>query len=77
MALFLRSFVLFSYFYCGFDFYFFLKFDSCIMGIGILRKRTFAHPWAIVRRSHLQSAKHIEEVNVCPPLGDHSPNPSQ
>jgi hypothetical protein len=36
----------------------------------ILRPRTIAHPWAIVRRSPLQSAKHIEEVNVRPPLSD-------
>jgi hypothetical protein len=38
----------------------------------ILRLRTIAHPWAIVRRSPLQSAKHTEEVNVRPPLSDRS-----
>jgi hypothetical protein len=31
-----------------------------------------AHPWAIVRRSPLQSAKHTEEANVRPPLSDRS-----
>jgi hypothetical protein len=31
-----------------------------------------AHPWAIIRISPLQSAKHTEEANVRPPLGDRS-----
>ena len=74
----LCGYVLFSYFYfVGFDFYFFLQFDSCIVGIGTLRKQTFTLPWAIVRRSPLQSAKHTEDANVRPPLGDRSPKPSQ
>jgi hypothetical protein len=38
----------------------------------ILRPRTIAHPWAIVHRSPLQSAKHTEEANVRPPLSDRS-----
>jgi hypothetical protein len=36
----------------------------------ILRPRTIAHPWAIVRKSPFKSAKHTEEANVRPPLSD-------
>jgi hypothetical protein len=43
------------------------------MGSGTLRKRTFAHTWVIVRQNPLQSAKHTEEANVRPYLGDRSP----
>jgi hypothetical protein len=42
------------------------------MGIGTLRKRTFAHPWAIVHISPLNSAVDTEEANVRPALGDRS-----
>jgi hypothetical protein len=36
-------------------------------------KRTFAHPWAIVRRSAPNSVVDTDEVNVRPALGDRSP----
>jgi hypothetical protein len=32
----------------------------------------FAHPWAIIRRSALNSSVDTEEANVRPALGDHS-----
>jgi hypothetical protein len=35
-------------------------------------KRTFAHLWAIVRRSALNNAADTEEANGRPALGDHS-----
>jgi hypothetical protein len=38
----------------------------------ILRKRTIAPPWAIVRRTLLQSAKPTEEANDCTSWGDRS-----
>jgi hypothetical protein len=44
--------------------------------LNTLRKRTFAQPWVIVLRNPLNSAVDIEEANVHPSLGDHSP-PSQ
>jgi hypothetical protein len=40
--------------------------------LNTLRKRTFAHPWAIVRRSALNSSVDTEEENVRPALGDRS-----
>jgi hypothetical protein len=40
--------------------------------LNTLRKRTFAHPWAIVRRNLLNCSKHTEEANVRPALGDRS-----
>jgi hypothetical protein len=70
-----RSFLLFFCF--GLDFLFLLKFASCIMGIGTLRKQKFAHPWAIIRISPLQSDKHTEEANFHPSLGDRSSKPPQ
>jgi hypothetical protein len=45
--------------------------------LNTLRKQTFTHPWVIVRQKPLQSAKHIEEANVRPSLGDHSQKCSQ
>jgi hypothetical protein len=40
--------------------------------LNTLRKRTFAHHWAIVRRSALNSAIDTEEANVRLELGDRS-----
>jgi hypothetical protein len=54
-----------------------LQFDSCTMRISTLRKRTFVQHWAIVRRSPLKSAKHTEEANDRPTLGDRSQKSSQ
>jgi hypothetical protein len=42
------------------------------VGKGILRKRTIAPPWAIVRRTLLQSAQPTEEANDRTSWGDRS-----
>jgi hypothetical protein len=38
--------------------------------LNTLRRRTLAHPWAVVRRNPLNSAVDTKEVNVRPALGD-------
>jgi hypothetical protein len=40
--------------------------------LNTLRKRTFTHPWAIVRQNPLNSAVDTEDVNVRPAPGDRS-----